>query len=228
MYYYYVDAGIGPLGFAVWVLIALILTFAFMAVVYAAVAYLMVKAVVMARITVSLLAALALCGLFPIFGEDNLWALAVWVPVCLAGCFLLCSLPRCGRAFGVSCTLMVSYAIVHLVVLYAATLMSWVGTVYYANEAITQVVMKVLGIVVAAWISMRQPQRKARVVLKNKLMINLERVLASLIYGVTCMFLFMSGNSNAINSNAVIQIGVGVVVFLGSFVADILLTKKMK
>ena len=179
------------------------------------------KIIIFSRIAVSLLAAGLINVNFPIL-ENGGWAsYLIWFAIIVSGIFLLCLFPRVNYAFKFSCTALIGYLafLVFLNLVVDWLHIAFIPEAYLEVFARTATLALSVGALVGAIGTTKQPP------IRNFVLINLERLLASVLYGVTVVLLVCKGVTNlSIEELKILLVGIVVV----PFVVDIVLTALSK
>ena len=181
---------LGTTGFLIFIVISL----AF--VVVAAVAILCASAVVFSRVAFSLVAALVVSqGDIMLVASSGFLNYVAWALAIMGIVYALSTLPRVDMALKFLCTILLSVVLAYLVVELFGSIIAGIADTEFTFSTAYEVLVKII-CVLFSFVSMivfKKPHYDAP---KNPIMYNLERGLASLLYGISFTFLCMSLNGN--------------------------------
>ena len=176
------------------VLIMILIELLLIAVAYVAIATFVTYAINYSKIAFALFIALSVNDSYPFEAVGGLLSYLIWAAILLAAIVLLCLLPRVNCAFSFGCTLIIAYIIVGLLGgAIISTVCSFFDVEYSGHPLIVELLIKAVCIIIA-YGSLRGAISSADInVFSNPIIINIERLLASFVYGVAIFFLITSG-----------------------------------
>ena len=214
----------GGMGFqlllvaVIWIVVALALC--------GGVLFVMMKAIQLAKISLSLFIALILHRSNPLLAQGGFGDYLVWAAICLGVCFLICLLPRCNLAIRFVCTICVSFVITGMALHLAVEVIPAFGRLYDAHPILLEVIVRVacLCMSVVGLVSQMEALEFG-IVLTNPILVNIERALASALYGIS--FCILCGPTDDMwNYTHLTALIVFLAAFAGTFAADFFLLKE--
>lgn len=178
-------------------------------------------AVVFSRVSFSMLVALALINTAPVLvPESGFWNYAAWCIVTMSIVFLLSVLPRSDLAMRFFCTVFMSQLIVELSVLIIADFLKKGQEPFQIGIAGKLLIKAIcVGISILFWV---RGERKAEPKTTHPVLLWLDRLTGSLIYGVTAVSLYILSEGQSIP----IALGILLVSTALAVAADMLLPEK--
>lgn len=168
-------------------------------VIAAMIAYYIVKmfvslSIVFSRITFSLLMALAFKDYFEFAsGKANTF---IWAAIILTIIMLMSILPRVNGALKFLCTTVISILIISTVTLGVGSLVLGIFGKEFVVTKIMEIVINIVGALIAVGALAEENEMTDFGKFTNKTVINVEKVIAALIYGAAISFMCMSNYCN--------------------------------
>lgn len=191
------------------------------------VVFIAIKAVTFSKITFSAIVAFLLNTKSPFFEDEKTVSFLLYLVIVLVCCFGLCLSHRFNSAYMFFCTATVSFLVSLLMVYGLGNIFaSLIGT-ELEPTVLSETIIKIICCIssVVLW-RLTISQYDNWDIFGNKILINIERIISSVIYGITFWFLVSTSTNNVLAVSPVIQ---GVVAFgtmALTFAADYLLTKE--
>ena len=210
---------LGSTGFLVFILISLAL-----AVTYA-IAIFCAGAVIFSRVSFSLAAAFILSqGRMTLVASSGFLNYVAWALVVMGVVYFISTLPRVDMALKFLCTILLSVVMVYLALQLFGNIIAAIVKTKFVFSAPFEILVKVICILFAVFYMLveKKPHYDCP---ENPILYNLERALASLMYGLAIAFLCFSIEGNW-NIPAAVGIFVLVAGTVAAFIADVYLAGK--
>ena len=181
--------------------------------------------IIYSRIAFSLLVAIVVNQSHTIT-DSTFISYLIWAAIVFGIIMALSILPRPSEAIRFFCTIIISILVIDFVILmFGGIISSMMGKDFQITK-LFEIVIKVVCTLMSLGAMITQMEKNYCNIFTNPILIHIERLLASLIYGVAITFLCMSMNQNWELSNAgyIISLAGGTVV---TFLADLLLRGKI-
>lgn len=210
---------LGTTGFLIFIVISIALM-----VVYAVVV-LCASAVIFSRVAFSLVAALVVSqGNIMLVASSGFLNYLAWTLVIMGAVYALSTLPRVDMALKFLCTILLSVVLAFLVVSLFGNIIASIAKTEFVFSTAYEILMKII-CTLFAFVSMIVGKKPHYDSPKNPIMYNLERGLASLLYGVAITFLFLSLGGNW-DLSGIMALLVLIVSTAAAFIADVHLAGK--
>lgn len=210
---------LGTTGFLIFIVISL----AFMIV--AAVAVLCASAVVFSRVAFSLAAALVISqGDIMLVANNGFLNYVAWALVVMGVVYFLSTLPRVDMALKFLCTILLSVVIVEIAIMLLGSIIAAIAKTEFVFSTLYEILVKIVCTLFSLvyMIVGKKPHYDSPT---NPIMYNLERGLASLLYGFAITFLFISVGGNW-DLPILVSLLILVISTIAAFIADIYLAGK--
>lgn len=182
------------------------------------------KAVLFSKITFALVGAFLVHEQVPI-GSGGIVGYLIWFAVFLAGCLLLCMLPRINYAFLFLCDSFITYIVSSFAV---STTFSILGYEYEPTIA-TEIAIKIVCLIVSISTLLRQIKSTETIKdTKIKFLIFVQRIIASLLYAIAFFILICLSMNSVYKFSAAVNIMVFALGFVLTFVLDVVLFDRMR
>lgn len=135
--------------------------------------------IILSKITVSLVVALALNATLPL-GSSGLISYIIWAAICIAGCFLLCKLPRFDCAFEFFSKALVALVVGMLLASFAMEQLKLEEN--SAWELITEIALKLTVLAASIFFTRQRFLEVDFGKFSNVILVNIDRVMASVLY----------------------------------------------
>lgn len=146
------------------------------------------SAVAFSKVTFSLAVAAILNTNNPILEGGGFWSFVVWAAIVFAAVFLLCRMPRVNCGFTFFCYAIVASLVGWVVVGLACTMFSALAP----HETVALVIVRIGSLVLAAGQMFAAHEDGPKELFGNRFLINVERAIASLMYGFGVWFVFFT------------------------------------
>ncbi len=183
-------------------------------------------AVIFSRFAFGLLIGLALSQSNALFGLTGFYNFLAWAAISLSVTFLLCKFPRIGTAVKFLTTFVLAFlAIMICVALIMGIVVSIAGGSFSMNLAYTLTIL-VISLVMALFSVVKDLANHddlGNIHLKNPVALNIERLVASVMYGFVLMLAFVMGVDSFMDISVPVQYMILGGFTAVAFVADIVL-----
>ena len=203
--------------------IFIVISLAFLVV--AAVTFLCASAVIFSRVAFSLAAALEISRSNIVLVANNEFLNYVaWALVVMGVVYFLSTLPRVDMALKFFCTILLSVVVVELVIMLLGSIIAAIAKTEFVFSTLYEILVKIVCTLfsLAYMLVGKKPHYDSPT---NLIMYNLERGLASLLYGLAITFLFISISANWKLPGFILLL-VLVISTIAAFIADIYLAGK--
>ena len=179
------------------------------------------SAIMFARGALALLIAFVMSNNLKLVGSSSLLNFVACAAICFGVVALLSTLPRVDLALKFLCTMVISVFIIEIVALLLGSLF----IKGFQISALFEIIMKVGCLGMSVWGLITQARKPKSDSSSNKMLFNLERLLASFLYSVVISLLYIPINGKWPFSEIVfiIVLAVGII---GTFLLDIFLDRK--
>lgn len=210
---------LGMTGFFAFIVISLALV-----VVYA-VGIFCASAIIFSRVAFSLAAALVVSqGDIMLVASSGFLNYVAWVLVIMGIVYALSTLPRVDMALKFLCTILLSVVLIYLVIELFGGIIAAIAKTEFVFSAAYEILVKII-CTIFAFVSMILFKKPHYDTPKNPIMYNLERGLASVMYGFAITFLFASVGGNW-DLSPIMALLVLIISSVAAFIADIRLAGK--
>lgn len=210
---------LGTTGFLIFIVISIALV-----VVYA-VAILCASAVIFSRVAFSLAAAFVISqGDIMLVASSGFLNYVAWALVIMGIVYALSTLPRVDMALKFLCTILLSVVLAFLVVSLFGSIIASIAKTEFVFSTAYEILVKIICTLFSfvSMILIKKPHYDSP---KKPIMYNLERGLASLLYGVAITFLFLSLGGNW-DLSGILALLVLIVSTAAAFIVDVRLAGK--
>lgn len=187
-------------------------------------------AVVFSRAVFSLLIAIGLSATYPFFADNDILNCVSWMVIIFGVVMLLSLLPRVNNALKFFCTVFISYIAVEILgvmligLIYA--LMGRSFEITLPHEIAIKVISTAVS-VVALVKEIKKGPGKFSLRSTNIVLVNIQRVLASVIYGVAAIIIFALSTNNLWEFSAVVNWSIFGGTAVVTFLADVFLMEHL-
>ncbi len=178
--------------------------------------YLALSVVALSKIVFPLLVAFIVNNNTPILSDRPFWSFVIWAVLFLILCFTLCRLPRFNCAFQFFCNYFIAYFITAIIVTICLSIFTDMDSIPLGGEIAIKVgcfIVSVLGLL------SQLRQYLMHDISKYKALVIIDRVLASIVYGIIVLLIF-SFTANSVWS---IPVVLQWVIFIGTIILAYLL-----
>ena len=179
------------------------------------------KAVIFSKVTFSLLVALIVNTEIPLLQDGGLVSYLIWAVIIGGGIFLLCLMPRVNLAFKFSCTACISYICFMLI----TSIITDLFEINIVPQETLDIVTKIAVLAVAGKALLDESGITNLNLFDNPILINLERLVASVMYGFTVVIIILN-STTYFTENVENIILISAIVL--AFIVDIILSKTTK
>jgi hypothetical protein len=180
------------------------------------------KAVELSKITFALFIALVLNNSNPILEGRGFISYLIWAAILIGGLFLLCMIPRLNCALEFFCSTVVSYFFSEMVLNVCLSIWYAILGKTYEQLLIVEILVKVICIGISCRALFSAIALTPLNLFENPILVNLERVVASVIYGLAIFIVIVSGTYTF---PAVVEYIILAVAIVTSFLIDFAFTK---
>lgn len=201
-----------------------------LAVIAAVVAFLVIlfttSVIAFARVAFALAIALIVSYSDLILVADNSFLnFIAWAIIFIGIICLLSTLPKVDKALRFLCTILMSVLAIELVVLMLGNVIAGIIGQEFVMNTLYEIIVKIICSLVAAWGIITQTKSLIYTSPSNRILYILERLLASLMYGIAITFLCLSLHGNW-NLPAIFILLIPIGGTIAAFIADIHLADK--